>query len=141
MREFRRSTASLDAELDAQKSEAIARVQEAAGAVRLRYVTDLPGQEMIYREKLAEAISYVALPVEPENPTDFPFIAAEIGITAATPYEVAQIFLNKAGLWKAIGAALETARLQAVSDVEAAGDVTGIAAAEAAYTATLLGME
>lgn len=65
-----------------------------------------------------------------------PLISAEIGITAPTGDEVAQIYLNLAGLYVA-AARLETARLGHIALAEAAPDTTSAAAAAQAFAALL----
>jgi hypothetical protein len=84
---------------------------------RLLFVTDIPGQEMIYLRKEQEAREFVLLDPVPVDLSEFPFIAVEIGITGQTATEVAQVFLNLASAWKMIGATLEGLRLQAYADV------------------------
>lgn len=119
---------------DAARALALARaaavgcINAAAGAIRARVVTALPGQEMIYLRKEAEALAFVAHPDPPGDAEGFLFLAAEVGITAPTPWEVAQTVLNLSAQWQALGAALEALRLGAIRDIEAAKTTEGIAA-------------
>jgi hypothetical protein len=106
--------------------------------VRQRYVTDLPGQEMIYLRKEQEAAAYLSADPEPSTLVDFPFIAAEVGITAPTAFEVAQIYANLANIWKSLGAYLETARMQAKYAITAS---TTVPEAYAVVTATRQALE
>lgn len=102
------------------KADAIARVNAAAGTLRGRYITIIPGQEMIYLAKEAEARAYLAETPEPATLDAYPLIAAEVGITAPTPYTLAQTWANMAAIWRGIAAQIETARLGAVAQIEAA---------------------
>jgi hypothetical protein len=119
------------------RSAATARINAGADRVRALFVTDLRGQEMIYLRKEAEAIAYVAHPDPPEDADGFPFIAAEVGITAATPWGVAQVYLNMSGLWQAVGSALEALRLGAIADIEALTDAAAIDARLADFDASI----
>ena len=120
MRTFRRSADSLSADLEAAKSVAFDAVKAATGAVRLRFLTDIPGQELIYNEKRQEATLFLALDPAPTDLTPYPFLAAEVGITAPTAAEVAAVFLARAALWVEVGAALEAIRLSTVQRIETA---------------------
>lgn len=107
-----------DTELANSRLAAVARINVAAGAVRRLYVTDIPGQEALYLIKEAEARGWLA-EVEPD-PADYPLIAAEIGITAPTGDEVAQVYLNLGALYVQAAAQLETARLGHIAMAETA---------------------
>lgn len=102
------------------KADAIARVNAAAGTLRGRYITIIPGQEMIYLAKEAEARAYLTESPEPETLASYPLIAAEVGITAPSAYAIAQVWANMAAIWRGIAAQIETARLGAVAQIEAA---------------------
>lgn len=117
----------------AGRERAVAQVNEASGRIRRRYVTDIPGQEMLYLEKRSEALRYAALPEEPDSLEDYPLIAAEVGITAPTAWQVAQIWLHQSAYLVSVAAALESARLGAVAAIEAARTPDEIDAALAAF--------
>ena len=129
MRTFNRTTESLAIELADAKAQAIAAVNEAASAVRLQLGTDIPFQDLVYAEKRAEAIAFVAAIPEPTDLTPYRFIEAEVGITAPTAAEVAQVYLNLNELWRQAGSALEGIRLGAVASIEAATSQAEIDAA------------
>lgn len=76
---------------------------------RVQMITDLPGQDMIYLAKEAEARAWVNA-VAPDL-ADYPLLAAEIGITAPDADQLAQLWLNMAALWRAAAAQLEALRL------------------------------
>lgn len=113
-----RSAEERAAELQAARQAAIARVNAAAGAIRARFVTQIPAQEMLYLRKEAEARAWIADPAP--DLADYPLLAAEIGVTAPTAAELAQIWLNLAQIWISVAAPLETARLSGVGALEGA---------------------
>lgn len=120
---------SLVKDLIPLRAQAIADVNTQAGNVRSRFITTIPGQEMIYLKKEQEAISYIAEDPAPTNLVNYPLLAAEIGVTASTAYELAQIWLNMASQWQAVAGMIETARLTAVYTIEVAQTESAIAAA------------
>lgn len=101
---------------------AIQRVNRAVDAVRRRYITDIIGQDMLYMEKRHEAAAY--LTANDPDPSNYPLLSAEIGITAPTLYEIAQIYLGLASIWVAMAAQLETVRLGAIATIETTNDVS-----------------
>ncbi len=113
------------------RREAIARVNARAGKTRLKVYTDIPAQDAMYLEKRAEALAFLAEVPEPKTLADYPLIAGEVGLTAPTAYELAQIWLNRAHLFKLVGGATETARLRATYAIATARDEDAIAAIEA----------
>lgn len=133
------------AELSAQEAAVLAkakrlatdRINAHAGEVRARFVTVIPGQEMIYLIKESEARAYLADPAPVL--VDYPFISAEIGITGISAEEVAQIYVNLAAILRATAAQLETARLGTIAAIEAATAPAAIEAALVGYRAALEG--
>ena len=107
----------------------IAEVNEVIGNIRLLYITDAPGQEMIYSAKEAEAIAFLAEDPAPTDLTPYPFIAAEVGSTASTATEVATVFSTLAAQWRAVGATLEGIRIEATSAFTNGGDVEDLTTA------------
>ncbi|MEL7167354.1 MAG: hypothetical protein AAGL96_17960 [Pseudomonadota bacterium] len=134
---YRRSVASMSVQLEAAKTDAKEQIVEAVRVVRLKYVTDMPGQELIYNEKRIEAERYLSILPRLLNLDGYPFIEAEVGITGATAEEVAQVFLARAGLWVQVGAALEAIRLSASHSIEASTTVAEIDAALATLYSSL----
>jgi len=80
------------------KAEVVARVNEAVTTARRLYLPELPGQEMIYMAKETEALRYLSLP-EPDL-SEYPLLAAEVGLTAPSAHELAQIWANMGALWR-----------------------------------------
>lgn len=122
---------------------AVDRINAAAGRVRLMIYTDIPGQDALYLEKRAEAVAYVAEANqggEPKTLADYPLLANETGVTAPTPYQLAQLWLNRSDQFKRVGAATERARMQALIAVSTAPDETTIETIEAAFNEALNGL-
>lgn len=116
--------------LERVKARAVARVNDAASSLRGHYITVIPGQEMIYLAKEAEAVRYLS--ETPATLNGFPMLAAEVGITAPTAYELAQLWANMSALWRGIAAQIETARLGAIYQIETAPDAAAVDAIVAA---------
>lgn len=107
---LKKSKATLDSELlenlrAAKYKELIDFITSARASV----ITIIPGQEMIYQAKEAEAERWMS----EENPDieEYPLLAAEIGITAPDAYSLAQLWLNMSHYWRLIAAQLEAQRL------------------------------
>jgi hypothetical protein len=100
------------------KATCVYRLNQHAGSIRTQFVTNLPAQDMIYLRKEQEAKAYL-LAVDPE-PSQYPMIQAELGITGTTEYEIAQTWLNLANQWVTIAASLETPRLSYIAQIMAA---------------------
>ena len=91
-------------DIAALRRAGIAEVNRMVGAVRASFVTVIPAQDMVYLEKAAEARRFLAAYPTPEDVPDeidpdpalgFPFILAEIGITAPTACEVAAVYVDR----------------------------------------------
>lgn len=105
-------------ELTRAKAQAIVLVNDYSGEVRRKFVTDIPGQEALYLLKEREARDWLS--AEGPNLTDYPLIAAEVGITGETPDQVAQVYLNLGAIFLQAAAALEQVRLSKIAAIEAA---------------------
>ncbi|MCU0904427.1 MAG: hypothetical protein MUE83_11200 [Tabrizicola sp.] len=111
--------------LDRARAEAVARINAGIADLRRLYFTDITGQDAVYLEKRAEAVAYVAQVNHggpPETLTDYPLLDSEVGVTAPDPWQLAQLWLNRADLFKRIAAATEGHRLRAVNAIAAARD-------------------
>jgi hypothetical protein len=113
-----RTPAQIAADLTRAKASAVSRVNDWAATERAKYITIIPGQEMIYLAKEAEAIRYLSDPAPVL--AAYPMISAEVGITAETPYQLAQVWAYMSGLWRSVAAQIETARLGSIAQIEAA---------------------
>jgi hypothetical protein len=93
------------------KSEALVFVMALIKRARERFITNLPGQDAIYQAKEAEAIAYI----NAENPvlSEFPLLSAEVGITANTAIDLANLWITMANQWRNTAAQLESIRMTA----------------------------
>lgn len=107
----------VDALMNAKRA-ARDRVNAAAGRARLALVTDIPGQQAIYQAKEAEARAWMA--ALPLTLTDYPLLAAEVGITAPNAAQLAQLWLNMGHMFRAAAAQSEGARMTALAAIDAA---------------------
>lgn len=126
------------ARLAEARAAALAQITAMRGQARLAYITDIPGQEAIYIAKLEEARAWLAA-VDPYI-ADYPLIGSEVGVTAPTPYEVAQVFLNLNALWVQVAAAIDGGCFAAEAAVQAATSPEDVAAIIAALAAQLGGI-
>jgi len=105
-------------DLPALKAELQADIDRSAGEVRLFFITDAPGQDMIYQEKRREAEALQADPDLP--PEDTPHITAESAAFGVTRVEKALEILAQATLWSSVSSMIETRRLSAKAAVQSA---------------------
>lgn len=112
--------------LAAAKARAQADLAAAVAEARAAYITTLPGQQMIYLAKEAEARAYVAEPAP--DLANYPLLSAEVGITAPDAWQLAQIWLALADLWRQAAAQIEAMRLGVAAQIEAAGTVEEVEA-------------
>jgi len=106
--------------LDAIKAALKTSIDQAAEAERLKYITPGDGQVMTYQQKVAEAQAFKDA-TDPQ-PADYPLLMSEVGITASTLADMADIVLAAFAQWQLIGAAIEGIRLGAKRDIDAAAD-------------------
>lgn len=104
------------------RTELKARIDAAAEAERLKYITPGEGQAMTYQQKVDEARAYKA--ASDPRTADYPVLASEVGITAETLDGVADIVLAAFAQWQQIGAMIESIRLGAKRDIDAAENET-----------------
>ena len=104
--------------LDALRAEAMTQVDAEAERLRLTLITPGAGQALVYERKRAEA-ERMAGDAEPQ-PTDYPLLAAEVGITASTLAGVGAAVRAMASDWIAAAAAIEAVRLRAKAAIAAA---------------------
>lgn len=95
-----------------------ATIDAAAEVERKKYITAGEGQALTYQRKAEEARA--CLSASDPQPADYPMLAAEIGITADTLIEVAEVVNAANAAWLVIGAEIEAARLGAKVAIDAA---------------------
>lgn len=97
-----------------------AQIDAAAETERLKYITTGAGQSMTYQQKVDEARAFKA--TSSPMASDYLVLSSEVGITAETLSDVADIVLAAYAQWQQIGAAIEGIRLGAKRDIDAATD-------------------
>lgn len=106
--------------LEAAKLKAQADIDEKAGRVRLRYITDIPGQAMTYFAKSREVDRWDT-PGIPKTEANFPLIfAAWRANGMATAQEARDLIAGRRDLWTVTGADIEERREGGKRSVEAA---------------------
>jgi len=111
-------------------------VDKVAGIARMRYLTIVPGQEITYQEKAAEATDYVAAGY-PVDTTSYPRIEAEVSATGKTASQAADDILSTRSAWIAVGASIEQERIGGKVNIASAVDISGIDAAKDTAIANL----
>jgi hypothetical protein len=102
---------------------------------RRMYITALPGQDAIYQAKENEATAYLAA-TDPVL-ADYPLLNAEVGITAATATELANLWITLAQQWRSVAAQLEAARMTANASIGSATTIAEVDAALATLDAAI----
>ena len=116
---------------EAQRDQAITRIGQIRSDSRLLFVTAIPGQSAIYIAKNEEAVHLLSSHgPEDEIPlSDYPLIASEVGVTAPTAWEVAQVFANLNLLWRQAAGAIDGQCFLAENRVRAAATPEEVALA------------
>lgn len=106
-------------------------IDEAAGRARLRFITDVPGQQAVYMLKLQQATAYLqALSKSPAAAVP-PYIAAESAATGQTPRQVADLVVTLSATWNdEAGPAIEGLRMGGKAAVYAAVTLGAIESAK-----------
>lgn len=119
-------------ELKAQYKNAI---DGLAGQTRLRYITDVPGQEATYLLKAQQAEAYAVAGFAGTVPA---MLAAEAAATNQTPQQVAQIVIATRDVWvNVLNPQIESVRIGGKMKVDAAADAKELAALWVTVTAAL----
>jgi hypothetical protein len=120
--------------LDQLRRVAKVRIDKEAELVRGAMTKHCVGQSEVYREKRHEAELFLgrypdAEQAEQADAADWPLLSVEVGITAASMFEVAQIVSAKALARKRALAAIEALRLTAKRAIDAASTADDISLA------------
>lgn len=109
------------------QTAAQAQVDAAAGRARLRYITDVPGQQATYQRKEQQAREWSVLGFPLPAPS---FIQAEADALGAHPQTVAQQVCALADYWAYVkGPEIEAARIAGKAAVRAAETLEAVQAA------------
>lgn len=111
-----------------------AAVDAAAGQIRLRYVTDVQGQQMVYLTKLNQAVAYIAAyTADPGMAVAGPYISAEATVRGITHLAMAALVIAQNAGWNdVIGPAIEAARIAGKLAIDAASTEATVEAARVA---------
>ena len=101
------------------------KIDQEAGAFRLNFITDVPGQQATYLRKEREALEWSVASV----PGSAPYLEAEAAARGITVAEQAAMILGISSQWGALDVAIEATRIGAKEAVTAA---TTVAAKDAA---------
>lgn len=126
-----------------RKSRFFARIaiDREAGAARLRYITDVPGQQAVYQAKAAEARAYLAAVAAEAALPSTPHLTAEAAATGSTVAVLAGVVAATADLWLGTRSpSIEAARMAGKAAVSAAQDSAAVAAAKDAALAALMSL-
>jgi hypothetical protein len=140
MIQISRSQTSKDLELAKLRKSADQRVNKLIGDTRLNYITDIPGQQIIYANKEQEARDYLSLQTPPNDLAEYPFIDREITATGLSAQAVAQMFSNLAFQWRQVGSALEGLRIGYIQSISQASTKDEIEILLTDLKATLAGL-
>ena len=113
-------------DIEIVRASALNTVSQVLTDARKRFITDLPGQDMIYLRKEQEAKAFLLANPTPSDLTPYPFIANEVGVTAPTAYGVAQVFSGLAAAWLYVGSELEGIRILYKNTIIVAADEPSI---------------
>jgi len=117
------------------RAEAVTRVNAEVSALRARFQTEGAGQAEIYADKRAEAVAFVA--ADAPDLADFPLLRAEVGVSAESAWQLAQIWLWKSDSARTIRDASEAVRMQAMAAIAGAASIDEVEAVQWAFTRTL----
>lgn len=129
--------------LTTRKASAMRQIDLEAGAARLRYITDVPGQQAVYVTKRDQAAAYLAAvaadPAADPLPAPGPYIEAEAAALGVTPLSLASEVMAIATLWEdTLSPVIEALRIAGKAAVQAAGDEEGVQAALEEVIAALI---
>lgn len=123
-------------QLAALKAELCAKVDDAAEAERLRYITPGVGMVLTYQEKFAQAVAVEQMGetaanamTEQERLLDFPILAASVGIEAPTLWQCATLVRERYTLFAALANGIERTRLAGKAAIRSADTVESVRAA------------
>lgn len=120
---------------DNARRVALANIENLVLGARTRFITNLPGQDAIYQAKYEEAVRFQADPLP--NMSEYPFLTAEVGVTAPTAADLAAMWVQLRNGWLSIAAHIEKARLIAGASLQSATTIAAIDAAITTLSASL----
>ncbi len=123
------------------RGRALRTIDQAAGQVRLKYITDIPGQVGVYLVKLEQAKDYLAAAALDAGAAVPRYVAAEARATGLSAAAAAQQIVTTGTLWNdELGPDIEEARIGGKKAVGAAESVEAVQTALAAALTALAGL-
>lgn len=115
-------------------------IDAAAERTRARFAT--PGKHQIYSDKRNEAMAYLAAVAAGDSidMANYPYLAAETGVTAPTTEDLATLWITMNAQWQQVAAVLEQITIGAKAQVRAAASSAVIDAIVSATVAALDGI-
>ena len=111
--------------LDEVRSWALAEVQRLRGEARKAYVPDVPGQELMYANKLRQAQDFLA--AKKPIATDYPSLSGkEARVRSLSVDEMAELIAERASDWQVASDRIDAAALSAKQLIESALSVDDI---------------
>lgn len=111
------------------REKAVEKINRLRGQTRKRFITSIPGQDLVYAEKerVARAwmTQYTSTGEEPD-PAEFGAIHAEVGpgLTGETAYQVAYIYIFMSEQWRQLSPVIERVSILYLNAAERENDVT-----------------
>lgn len=120
--------------LETARIEARSEIDKAAGNARARYITTIPGQQEVYREKFDEAIDYLTNNDDSKYPDeDYPLLLVETAIRGIDMRSFAEEIINLKKQWVKKMASIEDLRLSGKYGVESCETLTEINRLKSTY--------
>ncbi|WP_242183208.1 hypothetical protein [Sphingomonas sp. CARO-RG-8B-R24-01] len=116
-----------DINLEPIREGLIGLVNHNAGEFRLRFITDVAGQQATYLSKEEEAKAWTP----GADMANFPFLAAEAEYTSMPIADIAALVLGTAAAWRGLAAKIEGRRRGAMVELAAATNVAAMVRASA----------
>ena len=117
--DFESNTWKYTETLEEIKASTLSDIDILAGIKRLKYITDVPGQQTVYLVKLEQAQSYLQ-----DNSISAPYISIEAEVMGVSMVIAAQQIVDKANLWNnVVGPQIEGIRRKNKLAVEVSSTV------------------
>lgn len=114
--------------VDAQKWAAN-QIDAAAGRARTRYITTVPGQDITYQAKYADALAFIRAGNPETDLANYPWVKAEMDVLGGTATEAADFIKGGGDPWNnIIGPTIEKLRRQGKDAVSAAQEIANVVA-------------
>ena len=120
-----------DEELAQAKAELMDHINIRSSEMRQPFITNVKDQSTIYQLKKEEASRYMNDPAPVLS--DYPLLRAEIGVTADTAENVAQVYLQMNDMFMNALSMSESIRLGHVSLVEMSNDISQLASIKSSF--------